>query len=81
MSDHKSKPLLVLVRQRWERIRCALGIHGPHIYGWRSHERSSRTSGFVRVCTFCRSEWHGCEVERGRGANAYRTVGDWWKVR
>ena len=61
----------------WDRLWCALGVHGPVWCGNESSLRSQRTNPFERTCGVCDSVWHGGQVY-GRDI---RTLGDWVKVR
>lgn len=61
----------------WRKIKCWLGLHGPHFYGNDSHDASERTRGFERTCSHCGAVWYGCEIE----TPCYRTLGGWKRVK
>lgn len=64
----------------WAKFLCVIGYHGPEVLGYLSKSRSERVEPFVRICRVCGAEWHGDEVTKGRGINAYRSVA-WEQVK
>jgi hypothetical protein len=41
------------------RLLCAIGLHGPNVFGNASGHRSERSATLVRTCTRCGAVWHG----------------------
>lgn len=60
----------------FQKLLCALGIHGPDLFGpeWGRCDES-----FVRQCPHCGMRWYGQEIEyfsRAYGCIT-RGIGDW----
>ena len=61
----------------FDRLLCALGWHGPSVFGNESHKRSERTEGFVRECGVCGAKWYGEQVYY----SGCRSLGNWERVK